>query len=313
MQVAILQDLSTNKRFWRGADAANADARYTLLVAPTPHEEGGGSGRLLVFLDADAAVSNFDLAFEWASLSRGCRAAAAAGSGGRVAGADNARLETESLLVLMCKEGDGGSIANTGIIVARDVPATQEFLLRWWAAGDSHPETRYGMRHEQSALDRLISQDGEMRTKVGIAEVSAFNTAPPFYKTHTAESFILHLMFEPYGGLRRKVLGELAACITRGDMDHGKKLLLISRLPALAEEAYAQGDLHMKPLVESVERLENMLERERERGRERKRESSVEREINGQGCVRRRRMRTWQSCTHSCSGACTARLAGRMR
>ena len=41
----------------------------------------------------------------------------------------------------------------------------------------------------------------------------AFNTDPPFYRTHTTSSFILHLMFEPYGGLRRQVFLALESCI----------------------------------------------------------------------------------------------------
>ena len=65
MQVAILQDLSKNKRYWAGADW-NVDNRYDMLVVPAPRADRGLSGRLLVFLDADAAQTNGLCFAEWA-------------------------------------------------------------------------------------------------------------------------------------------------------------------------------------------------------------------------------------------------------
>jgi hypothetical protein len=229
--VAILQDLIENKRFRRGGDNAGADERFTVLVAPLGDGDGR-SDRLLVFLDADAVVSDFDQTFEWSALSRGCRAGSGGGQPDAAGGND--------LLALMCKEGDGGSVANTGVIVVRDHPDAAEMLSRWWSTGASYPATLYGMRHEQSALDRLLSHDEEVSARVGLAAPSAFNTAPPFYKTHQTSSFILHLMFEPYGGMRRRIFEQLLSVVRPdGSVDAEGKARIIADFPAIAEEAYS--------------------------------------------------------------------------
>ena len=79
-------------------------------------------------------------------------------------------------------------------------------------------------------------------SQVGIAPAASFNTAPPFYLTHTPSSFVLHLMFEPYGGLRRRIFAALEACIEDrgGGMDARKVQMLVSEFPSLAEASYLQ-------------------------------------------------------------------------
>ena len=227
-KIAILKEIADRALFHGEGRAYREDPRFAVLVPPKL-PSGDRARRLLVFLDADAAVSNFERTFEWQALHRESK-----NPGGGWAGA-------EEVLALLCAEGDGGSVANTGVIVARDTPETVELLERWWAVGVTHPSTLYGLRHEQSALDVLLRENPALRSRIGIAASGAFNTAPPFYRTHTLDAFILHLMFEPYGGLRTKVFAELEACLNDGRLDPAAILDFVARLPALADAAYAQG------------------------------------------------------------------------
>jgi len=47
-------------------------------------------------------------------------------------------------MLLLCQEGDGGSVANTGVIVVRDRPEVVRILERWWAVGTEQRTLLYG-------------------------------------------------------------------------------------------------------------------------------------------------------------------------
>ena len=68
-KIAILKEIADRALFHGEGRAYREDPRFAVLVPPKL-PSGDRARRLLVFLDADAAVSNFERTFEWQALHR---------------------------------------------------------------------------------------------------------------------------------------------------------------------------------------------------------------------------------------------------
>lgn len=90
------------------------------------------------------------------------------------------RLESfsEHANMLICKEGDGGTMGNTGAFFLKKSQWSMDFLHAWWHTGEEHPETLFSGRHEQQALDFLVHVNEWARSGVKFVPTSTFNTLP---------------------------------------------------------------------------------------------------------------------------------------
>jgi hypothetical protein len=176
-QVSILQNLVAGK----GVPTKGMDV--------IEEGRGGGEGRERVYfwIDADAVFVNFEKKLEEL-----------------VGGHSNKGM-------IISREGGGGTMANTGTFFLRENYRWEggkdagAFLRAWWNVGSDNAHLRYGGRHEQQALDILAEREGWVRNGIQLEPTERINSIPPFYATTNKDSFIMHLMFEPYGQLRELV------------------------------------------------------------------------------------------------------------
>eukprot|EP00285_Hemiselmis_virescens_P017898 CAMPEP_0173379870 /NCGR_PEP_ID=MMETSP1356-20130122/2677_1 /TAXON_ID=77927 ORGANISM="Hemiselmis virescens, Strain PCC157" /NCGR_SAMPLE_ID=MMETSP1356 /ASSEMBLY_ACC=CAM_ASM_000847 /LENGTH=300 /DNA_ID=CAMNT_0014333297 /DNA_START=51 /DNA_END=950 /DNA_ORIENTATION=+ len=188
-KIKILQDLL--KRDGKSGD---------LSVVHEPEDSCLASKRKHIFfwIDADAVVMNFDITLQQLMKGR------------------------EDRDMVVCREGGGGNLANTGLFFLRETPWAADMLTAWWGMGKKRPETLFTPRHEQWALDGLLELPW-VASKVELTDPWEFNTVPPFYATTTHSSFVMHLMHEPYGQLREKVFFSVFQALS-GTGTHAKIL-----------------------------------------------------------------------------------------
>ena len=167
---------------------------------------GGEKGRERVYfwIDADAVFVNFEKRLE--ELVRG----------------------HSHKGMIISREGGGGTMANTGTFFLRENyrwgagKDAGAFLKAWWNVGSSDAHLRHGGRHEQQALDVLAEREEWVRNGIQLEPTERINSIPPFYATTNKDSFIMHLMYEPYGQLRELVFQ--AVYEVRFDHHHGLAL-----------------------------------------------------------------------------------------
>lgn len=139
----------------------------------------------LLWLDADAVVTRFDM-----SLERFIH-------------------QSPDRDILACNDWPNGtSIINTGAILVKNSFWTKRFLDEWWERGKK-AEYNVGTPTDQKAFSHLHDENVlQVKKHLHVFPTNTFNSIYPGQHNHKHEDFILHLMATP-NDLRKQIFSEL--------------------------------------------------------------------------------------------------------